>query len=83
MKVNDRIHALAALTSERKPPHTHWIRMSGEPQSRYERSVEKKNPCPCRESKFDRPTRSLVTVLTELSQFPAQHRTLIMFPYIR
>jgi hypothetical protein len=50
-------------------PGNHWIGSGGGSRTGPDTEVAmRKNPCPCRESNLGRSGRSLVTILTELSQ---------------
>jgi hypothetical protein len=67
MEVSGLLHAITAL-SPREEPRYLLDRRPGGTQSRFGRDSEEKYNCLYRKSNSDRPARSLVTILTELSR---------------
>jgi hypothetical protein len=70
MEVSGQLHAPTALTTGKSPRYSLDMRLDG-PQNRSGRGEEEKKSLlsPCQESNPGRrPTRSLVTTLTELPQ---------------
>jgi len=78
--VSGQLHAPAALPQREEP--TIRIRYEGEwaPDPVWTLYRKKSNPCPSRETKPDRPARSLVTILNECTQ---RNRSRFLFSLYR
>jgi hypothetical protein len=69
MFVSVQLHAPIALMPGETVPGIHRIGASVGPKVSLHVVVKKKSlPCPCRKSNPDRPSRSIVTIVTELLQ---------------
>jgi hypothetical protein len=69
MEMNGQLHALGPIPPGGRYVGTHWIGRWVGPRAGLDAVAKRKNLAPCRESNLGHPSRSLVTVLTELLRF--------------
>jgi hypothetical protein len=74
MEVNDHVHALAALPPG-KVVSAHWLGNYMNPRAGLDTLARRKIPRFCRESNPGLPSRSLITLLTELPAAPTMNRS--------